>query len=78
MDIEIQNNYMDFYLNMSDAYYEVNDNALVIARMNTAEYKVELAKTSYLYLKKAGVEDIGHLRGCLNTLEKELKMEITQ
>lgn len=77
MEMETRNYYVDFYYNMSKACYVINENSLLM-EISMAMDKTSMAKSYYLKLKESGVDDIEHLRGCLNTLEKKLGMEVTQ
>lgn len=70
MNDEIRNDYTRFYREMSKAYCEDSKDGVLDF--------VSKAKDCYLELKKAEVENIDALRGCLNTLEKQLELEVTQ
>ena len=77
MDIETKNHYVGFHYNMSTAFCEV-DNYDFRKRGSRGRELVNKAKFYYFELIDDGVYDIEHLKGCLNTLEKELGMEVTQ
>ena len=75
MEIYTRASYVGFYHNMSKALREFCENPIPT---HVAKCRADFAKTHYLILKESKVENIEHLRGCLNTLEKELGMEVTQ
>lgn len=83
MDEEIRDAYMDFFLVLRRGYENLNKDYSgcegTFAMTTAPRVTVDLfARREYLRLEKLNVPNLESLRGCLNALERELDIKITE